>query len=60
MKKEKLVRIWVNPEFKNVVKANASIEGIRIVDYTKRLTDELNKYYGEKKEGKKNAYWFKF
>lgn len=60
MKKEKMVLMWVNPEFKNLIKANASMQGIKIVDYTKKLTEQLTMSYENKKEGKKNAYWFKF
>jgi len=33
-------RIWVHPDFKNQLKSEASLEGKKLVDYTKELAEK--------------------
>lgn len=60
MKNERPTQMFVNPNFKKIIKANASIQGITIIDYTKQLGEQLANEYEKQKERKKNEYWFKF
>lgn len=61
---KKAERIWVDPDFAKILKINASIEGLKIIPYTKKLSvsfDELTQkkiVVDNKIRG--NKYEFKF
>lgn len=57
-------RLWVDPDFARIIKINARIEGLKIVDYTKNLGNNFEELTQKKVEVDKKIrgvkYDFKF
>ena len=57
-------RLWVDPEFAKSIKVNARLEGMKIVDYTKKLNEGFEDLAKRKIEVDRkirgNKYEFKF
>lgn len=57
-------RIWVDPEFARIIKINARLDGLKIVDYTKKLSVNFNELTNDKivvdKKVRGLKYEFKF
>lgn len=64
MVKRSQTQIWVAPEFARIIKVNASLEGLKIIDYTKKLSTDLESLTEKKVEVDKKIrgtkYEFKF
>lgn len=50
----KRARIWVSPEFKNMIKKEAVSNNMNILEYTEKIAKEKG---GNLKELKINSFW---
>lgn len=48
--KSRQVQIWVHPDFAKTIKVNASLEGLKIIDYTKKISENLDVLTQKKKK----------
>ena len=64
MVKGRTERLWVDPDFAKIIKVNARLEGLKIVDYTKKLNEGFEELARRKvdvdKKIRGNKYEFKF
>lgn len=54
MKKEKEVRLWVHPAFARTIKVNASLEGLKIIEYTEKISENLDNLIKKKEDIKED------
>lgn len=55
---KKLSKIWVDPEFKMMVKSRAAQNDMTIIDYTTYLANQENKNYKKNDKKKKLEFFF--
>lgn len=60
MSKKNVVRLWVDKDFARLLKTNASLNGMKIIDYTKCLNTGLINNIDSKNKQKKNEEKYKF
>jgi len=54
------VRMWVSPSFKRNLKAQASAEGFKLIDYTELLSEDIKNKGGLFEKSNKKKFDFRF
>lgn len=54
MRKEKQIQIWVHPAFARTIRVNASLEGLKIIDYTEKISENLDNLIKKKEQQKED------